>query len=286
VASDISDLPDLPSFQPRAFQRDQLGAGGDEQFSAMLRILDLQAQIPGVVRLRDWAMAALAPQPGETVVDVGSGTGSEVQTLARAVGPTGSAVGVEPNPQMRAEAERRAGQDGSLASFVDGDAVSLPFSDASVDAVRCERVFQHLPDPEAAAADMVRVLRPGGRVVLMDSDWGTAIWHPVDPAVARRHHESFLRHIAQPFAGRQLRSWLSRAGLTVDPDVGSTAVVMPDEALTGGAIVRSNAAAAVSDGSLSQDEADALVAGLTEAATRGEALVSVTMFAVLAHKFT
>lgn len=286
MVSDLSDLPDIPSLQPRAFQRDQLGAGGDEQFSAMLRVLDLQAQIPGVVRLRDWAMAALAPQPGETVVDVGSGTGSEVQRLARAVGPTGTAVGVEPNPEMRAEAERRAGQDGSLAGFVDGDAVSLPFRDASVDAVRCERVFQHLPDPEAAVAEMVRVLRPGGRVVLMDSDWGTGIVHPVDPDVLPRYQESFLRHVAQPFAGRHLRAWLSGAGLTVDPDIGSTAVVMPDEALTSGAMVRTNAEAAVSDGSLTEDEADALVAAVMEAATRGEAFASVTMFAVLAHKFT
>ena len=168
---------------------------------------------------------------------------------------------------------------------MDGDAVSLPFRDASVDAVRCERVFQHLPDPEAAVAEMVRVLRPGGRVVLMDSDWGTGIVHPVDPDVLLRYQESFLRHVLA-VRGPAPADLAVRCGLTVDPDIGSTAVVMPDEALTSGAMVRTNAEAAVSDGSLTEDEADALVAGVMAAATRGEAFASVTMFAVLAHKFT
>ena len=71
-------------------------------------VLDLQEQMPGVQRLRDWTLAALDPQPGERAVDVGSGTGTEVRRLAGLVGTDGEAIGVEPHPGMRAEAEIRA----------------------------------------------------------------------------------------------------------------------------------------------------------------------------------
>src|SRR5690606_40886017 len=67
--------------------------------------------LPGLSRLRDWAHQALALRPGETAVDIGSGTGSEVITFAEAVGPTGTALGVEPDPHLLAAAERNAAQD-------------------------------------------------------------------------------------------------------------------------------------------------------------------------------
>ena len=78
-----TDIPEIGRVVPSAFQRDHEGVGGAEVSDALVGILDLQEQQPAVVRLRDWARAVAAPQPGQTVVDVGAGTGTETQRLRR-----------------------------------------------------------------------------------------------------------------------------------------------------------------------------------------------------------
>jgi SAM-dependent methyltransferase len=159
--------------------------------------------------------------------------------------------------------------------------VGLPLDDDSVDVIRCERVFQHLPDPQAAVAEMARVLRPGGRVVLIDSDWATAIARPGDADVIRRLNESTVRRTPNPFAGRDLRTQLSRAGLATDPDIGSTAVVFADSLLADPTMLRSLSAPAVEAGEITAEEARQLEQDVSAAAAVGEALFAVTMFGVV-----
>ncbi|WP_326843925.1 methyltransferase domain-containing protein, partial [Streptomyces sp. NBC_01558] len=112
--------------------------------------LDAQDVNNGVHRLRSWAHSALAVRPGERALDIGAGTGSQTRNLAAAVGPQGRVLGLEPNPGLRAVAEQRAAEAGSSARFADGDALSLPLPDSTVDVVWCERVLQHLAEPEKA----------------------------------------------------------------------------------------------------------------------------------------
>jgi SAM-dependent methyltransferase len=229
-------------------------------------------------------MAVAQPSTGQTVVDIGAGTGTETQRLAVAVGASGRAVGIEPHADLRAEAQRRAAAAGSTAEFSPGDALALPFPDASVDVVRSERVFQHLADPQLAAREVARVLRPGGVAVILDTDWGTMVAHPADPAVLRRYTDAFRDTVANPLSGRQLRTWLTRSGLVVDDDVGSAALVLTSEQIAAPGFVTAGARYAVSAGALSQGEADAFVNGLAEAAASGEAFAAVTMVAVVGRK--
>ncbi|HWU22065.1 MAG TPA: methyltransferase domain-containing protein [Nocardioides sp.] len=245
--------------------------------AAQVFVLDLQEAVPGVVRMRDWARSMLAPQPGETVVDVGSGNGTEVRRMAALVGPAGRAVGVDPHDGLRATATERSV--GTSATFVDGDATALPFPDDSVDVLTCERVFQHLPDPEAAVREFARVLRPGGRVVIIDSDWGTMVVMPGDPGVLRRIDDHRHSTTPNPFSGRRLVGQLRRAGFRVDPDVAATAVVPPGGALL--VLMRTSADEAVAAGAVTRDEADRLLADLSAAVETGEAFAGVTMFGVV-----
>ncbi|MFQ6171287.1 methyltransferase domain-containing protein [Oryzobacter sp. R7] len=277
-------MTDTPASRPAGFRHAEIGVGGEEQTRVLAGMLDLQARQPAVVRLREWALARLAPEPGETVVDVGSGVGEVVVRLARAVGPTGRAVGVEPNPALRAIADERASAEGAAsATFVDGVAGDLPFDDGSVDAVTCERVLQHLDDPEGAVREMARVLRPGGRVVLLDSDWATSVMHPGDQDVVARYQAATWAGFANPFSGRRLRSQLRAAGFDVDPDIGSAALVLPDEALRGG-MIGAGGPGAVASGAVTRDELDTLLADISAAVDSGEAFVSVTMFAAVGRK--
>ena len=83
-------------------------------------VLDLQDAAPPIRRLRDWALAAAQVQPGEVVVDVGSGTGTMARDAGPAGRPGGRVVGVEPNARLRSVADERAGELADVSSSTAG----------------------------------------------------------------------------------------------------------------------------------------------------------------------
>ncbi|MBF6219323.1 methyltransferase domain-containing protein [Nocardia abscessus] len=246
----------------------------------LVEILDLQAALPSIRRMRRWGHDALAVGPGERALDIGAGTGSEVLEFAERVGPDGEAVGVDPNPAMLAVAGARAEAAGVRARFVEGTAYRLPFPDDSFDAVRCERVYQHLDDPAAATAEIARVLRPGGRALLIDSDWHTAIAHPGDDDVVARLSEAMLTTTPNPKSGRRLRGLLTAAGFAID-DMGSEAVIWDPETIR--PLFAQMTERAHSDGVITEQERRDLAAAMEDGIARGDYHLSVTMFAVLGH---
>ena len=134
----------------------------------LVRVLTLGGE--GTFRRQTLDLADL--QPGETVLDIGSGTGTLLIEAAKRIGPSGSVHGIEPSSEMVAHARRKAAAQGVAASFAEGSADRLPFPGASFDLVFCTMVLHHLPAPMQAAtiAEMRRVLRPGGRLVIVDLD--------------------------------------------------------------------------------------------------------------------
>lgn len=277
------DLPQLERLQT-AFRTDRQTDDPAADLKALVFVLDAQESQPSFQRLRAWAMDRLAPTSGETAIDVGSGAGAVVRELAQRVGDTGLAIGVEPNAALRQVAEDRSADLSPAPAFVDGDAYELPFGDGSVDVVHCERVWQHLAEPARAAAEIGRVLAPGGRAAVLDSDWGTLLVEPGDPDVLRRIKETFFGLNPNPFSGRRLRALLRSAGLEVDPDVGSSAYVMPPEMTRGGAMVGVAVGRALEAGTITAAEGDALMAELREATDAGTAFMAVTMFGVVGRR--
>jgi SAM-dependent methyltransferase len=255
---------------------------GDDFLAADLEVqiaaLDHQSRLPGISRLRAWSLAVLGLKPGERVLDIGSGTGECARLLAEAVGDTGEAIGLDPNEGMRAEAGRRA----RGARFVDGNAYDLPFADGSLDAVTCERVFQHLTDPDRVAKEIARVLRPGGRVVITDIDWATAVIHPGDLDIVRAVTEAMRGGVTNPFAARRLPGQLVRAGLAV-ADIGSQAMLQSPAEATG-PLVKMLGRMAVDRGVIDADRCEKFLTELAAGAESGDFLMSVTMFAVLARR--
>jgi SAM-dependent methyltransferase len=267
-------------------------AEDDKSVAQMVALLDYQDALPSARRLHDWAIETAGVQPGENVVDLGSGTGtmslhlaSLVVPLASAGLPTGQVIGVEPNPHLRAVAVSRARAAGvSNVSFVEGFAGVLPFDDSTIAFVWCERVLQHLADPQSAINDIARVLRPGGRAILLDSDYGTRIVSDLDPDLAAAFSRASLGPIANPYAARNIPAQIHAAGLELEPDVGSSAFVFSSEMLLRTQVLSRDADDAVESGGLTRQVADAAVRAVHDAAERGLAFAAITVFGFVARK--
>jgi arsenite methyltransferase len=108
-------------------------------------------------------------QAGETVVDLGSGAGIDALIAARKVGPDGTVIGVDMTPEMLSAARKNAEAAGAKqVEFREGRLEELPVDDASVDAVTSNCVINLVPDKALVFAEIARVLRPGGRLVVSD----------------------------------------------------------------------------------------------------------------------
>jgi arsenite methyltransferase len=113
---------------------------------------------------------AIAPlAAGLSVLDVGSGAGTDLLLAARHVGPSGRAIGIDMTAEMRERARAGARQcDLRQVEVLEGDATHLPVEDASIDVVISNGVLNLVPEKDHAFAEIARVLRPGGRLQIAD----------------------------------------------------------------------------------------------------------------------
>ncbi|MBR7839224.1 methyltransferase domain-containing protein [Actinospica durhamensis] len=208
-------------------------------------------------------LAALAIEPGHHVLDVGCGPGTDLAALAAAAGPTGTAFGVDQDPDMVATARARMA-DRPNVQVCRADAHRLPFASNTIDRARTDRVLMHVADPAAVLAELHRVLRPAGLLTLAEPDWDTlAIDHP-DLALSR----AFTRYVAERVnhnhaVGRQLPRLAAHAGFTLRA-VRNPAAVLTDfdtaETILG---LRRTTARAVAAGYITASDARAWLEHLT-----------------------
>ena len=165
---------------------------------------------PDVIEQRRAIRAALVLRPGERVLDIGSGPGFLAAEMAAEVGPDGRVHGIDPSESMLAGARRR----GAPVEYSTGDALALPFPDEHFDVAVCTQVYEYVEDIAAALAEARRVLRTGGRLLVLDTDWDSIVWHSGDRERMERVLAAWNEHLADPFLPRRLPALLRAAGLT------------------------------------------------------------------------
>lgn len=247
-------------------------------------------------RTAEEAAAFLLPElaAGMRLLDVGCGPGSITRGLAARLAP-GEVIGIDLSEETLASARADAAERKlDNLRYQVASVYELPFEDGSFDAIFAHQVLQHLREPSAAIAEMLRVLRPGGLLAVRDVDWGTVAYHPSDPWLERFmavRVKTWTQNGGDPCMGRKLRALLNAAQVAdVRISASEWCYASPEETREWGdsyadrLLTSPMGARAVEHGNASQADLEAMAAAFRAWARHPDALWSFTHIAALGRK--
>jgi SAM-dependent methyltransferase len=239
----------------------------NERTAGMLAALDAAESRPEWIALRERSYELLALDKGSAIADIGCGTGRAVAELAE---HGHAAAGIDVDAGLLGIARQRY----PALGFVEGSAEKLPYADAELDGCRMDKVMHQLPEPAAAVAEARRVLRPGGRIVLLGQDWDTIGIAADDLQLTRAVVRGMADNMPSPAVARDFRGLLLSNGFT-DVHVEAVPMLFADLSVIGSAL-RMAAKYAGLDGS------QKWLAEQEERAASGRMTVCVVMYAAAA----
>ena len=178
-----------------------------------IEFLEARKTVEGERQVKELIIESLGLKPGARVLDIGCGLGDDAREIAAIVGADGRVVGIDASETMITESKKRAAGLGLPVDFLIGDVRKLDFPDASFDFVRTDRVLMFVPEIQRAISEIVRVLRPGGRVVASELDHEMHFQDSHLPEISRKVYSVFATKQPQPRLGRQLHRLFAEQGL-------------------------------------------------------------------------
>jgi len=176
-------------------------------------LIERSYQTPEIVNQRLRTLAALALARGESVLDAGCGTGLLLEQEARTVGSEGRAEGVDYSEAMLDHARGRC-TGLEQVSLQQGSIETLPFEAASFDAVSCTQTLLYVEDMNKALQEIHRVLKPRGRVAIVETDWSGAVVNSLDQVTTRKIFDAWSLAVTNPNLPRRLGPILRQIGFT------------------------------------------------------------------------
>lgn len=241
-------------------------------------------RIGDAARRRRIVREALGAAPGERILDVGCGPGFYCAELLDEVGPSGAVVGLDSSAAMLGLAANRVkGRDN--VELREAEATSLPVEDASFDGVLSVQVQEYVADIATALDELYRALRPGGRALVFDIDWGTLSIHSDDEQLTERVLNAWDEHLAHASLPRTLGPLLRAAGFEdVRMQAHAFATAEYDPETYGAALTPFMAGFVAGRQGLTDADAERWVTEQRALAERGEFYFSITQFCFTARK--
>ncbi len=259
-------------------------ANGIDFNEATARMLERMYKAPEVAFQRALVLHSMALRAGEVVLDVGPGPGFRAENMAAIVGASGVVSGLDQSEPMVALARERC-RDQDWVDIQVGEATELPYQDGIFDAAVATQVYEYVQDVDLALSELYRVLRPGGRAFIVDTDWSSIVWNNSDPARMRRVLEAWSQHLADAHLPATLTPKLKRAGFQVvrrDVNPMFNPEYSPDSYSAG--ILEGVRAFVPGRRGLTREDADAWAADLRALGEAGEYFFSVNRYLFMAVK--
>lgn len=254
--------------------------------AAAVARLDRHYSTPQIVAQRARFRATVAACPGEWGLDVGCGAGHLACELAREVAPGGRIVAMDRSRDSVNASSTRVTREklGRIVEVRAGDAASLDFPDESFDFVVGTQVYCYVPDVARAIQEAARVLRKGGRLVILDSDWDMCVWDSKDPLLTRRMVAGRAARFAHVHLPRELHRLVRAAGLALlNADAFPIIETRYDPDSFGVGMIETTCEAALRDG-VPAAEVAAWEEDLRSRATEGEWFFCLNRFIFAARK--
>ncbi len=200
-----------------------------DSVNAYISALEAFDGIAELQELKELARARGGVAAGKSILDVGCGFGLETRRLAEAAGSQGKVHGLDKSADFIKEAQRRAEAAGQPIAYQTGDATALPYGDNSFDCVRAERILIYLTDVSAALSEMCRVLKPSGKIALIEPDFSTNTINISDRTLARRVLDHEIKTaVENSFLPGSLMVALEDLGFA-NIEISSRALIFPQE---------------------------------------------------------
>ena len=245
---------------------------------------DRAYRTPDVTRQRMRTLEALQLKAREFVLDVGCGSGLLADDMAGLVGPDGHVVGIDASPDMLALAEQRCA-DLPQIRLKHSTAEDIPEGDDSFDAAACVQVLLYVPDVPAALAEMHRVLRPGGRIAIVETDWRGTVLNSFDDSITRKMLAAWDDEVSSPNLPARLGPLMIAAGFSA---VNVEAFPIVNTSYTPGAwsmeMLEQFAVTARNQGAVNAADSDAWLDDLRCKGSQGSYFFSVNRFIFTAVK--
>lgn len=247
-----------------------------------IRFLDKASGLDWVKAGKQKTFSLLKLKRGQRILEVGCGTGEDARILAEKIHPGGEVVAIDKSQEMVVEARKRTQGKSPSIDFRVGDVTALDFESNSFDRCHIERVLIHIPDPQKAIQEMIRVLRSGGLLVAFEGDLDTNILDSSDPELTRKILRFWCGSFQSPYIGRRLPALYKKTGLieiNVQPHTFLFDFDLTEQVLISGTLER-----AIEAGVVTSNEADRWLLDLKQARDLGTFFFAGTGFIVSGRK--